>query len=100
MYHVRIVVPGDLADEVLDLLNEEATACNLVHLPASALRPEGDVVLVDIAREDASIVLGELRRLGVDRRGSIAVVEVDFQLSDDMERAVARAGGSAADAIV
>jgi uncharacterized hydrophobic protein (TIGR00271 family) len=100
MYHVRIVVPGDLADEVLDLLRDEESACNLVHLPATALRPEGDLVLVDVAREDASIVLDGLRGLGVDRVGSIAVVEVDFQLSDHMERAVRHAGGSPADAVV
>ena len=100
MNHVRIVVPGDLADEVVGLLREEESACNLVRLPASALRPEGDVVLVDVAREDASIVLAELQRLGVDRAGSIAVMEVDFQLSDQMERAIEHAGGSPADAIV
>jgi uncharacterized hydrophobic protein (TIGR00271 family) len=100
MYHVRIVVPGDLADDVLQLLDDEQSACNLIHLPGAARRPEGDVILADIAREDASIVLAGLRALRVDHEGSIAVEEVDFQLSDRMERAVEHAGGSPADAIV
>jgi uncharacterized hydrophobic protein (TIGR00271 family) len=100
MYHVRIVVPGDLADDVLELLDNEGSACNLIHLPGAARRPEGDVILVDVAREDASVVLADLRKLRVDHVGSIAVAEVDFQLSDPMERAMEHAGGSPADAVV
>jgi uncharacterized hydrophobic protein (TIGR00271 family) len=100
LLHLRIVVPGDLSDDVLRLLEREASACNLVHLPGAARRPEGDVVLVDIAREDASVVLADLRDLDVDHRGSISVEEVDFQLSDHMERVVDHAPGSPADAVV
>ncbi len=100
MYHVRIVVPGDLADDVLQLLDDERSACNLIYLPGAARHPEGDLILTDIAREDASIVLAGLRELRVDHEGSIAVAEVDFQLSDQMERAMEHAGGSPADAIV
>ena len=36
MYHLRIVVPSQLADDVLDLLDDEPSACNLVHLPGAA----------------------------------------------------------------
>src|SRR3954471_23781548 len=100
MYHLRIVVPSRLADDVLDLLDEEPSACNVVHLPGAARRPEGDLVLVDLAREEASVVLSDLRDLGVEREGSISVLEVDFHVSDRMERAVREAEGSAADAVV
>src|SRR5215204_3676628 len=100
MYHLRIVVPDELADDVLDLLEREGSACNLVHLPGVARKPAGDVILADLAREDASVVLADLRELEVDQRGSIAVEEVDFQLSDRMERAVQHAQGSPADAVV
>ena len=100
MYHLRIVVPSQLADDVLDLLDDEPSACNLVHLPGAARRPEGDLVLVDLAREEASVVLSDLRDLGVEREGSISVLEVDFHVSDRMERAVREAEGSPADAVV
>ena len=82
------------------LLDDEPSACNLVHLPGAARRPEGDLVLVDLAREEASVVLSDLRDLGVEREGSISVLEVDFHVSDRMERAVREADGSPADAVV
>jgi uncharacterized hydrophobic protein (TIGR00271 family) len=100
MFHLRIVVPDELADDVIDLLEREGSACNLVHLPGTARKPVGDVILADLAREDASVVLADLRELEVDRLGSISVEEVDFQLSDQMERAVQHAQGSPADAVV
>jgi uncharacterized hydrophobic protein (TIGR00271 family) len=100
LLHLRVVVPGELADDVLELLNSEPAACNLIHLPDAARKPDGDVILVDLAREDASVVLADLRELKVDRHGSIAVEEVDFQLSERMERVVEIAPGSPADAVV
>jgi uncharacterized hydrophobic protein (TIGR00271 family) len=100
LLHLRVVVPGELADDVLGLLNSEPAACNLIHLPGAARKPDGDVILVDLAREDASVVLADLRELKVDRHGSIAVEEVDFQLSERMERVVEIAPGSPADAVV
>jgi uncharacterized hydrophobic protein (TIGR00271 family) len=100
LLHLRIVVPDELAGDVLDLLHSEVTACNLIHLPGAARKPDGDVILVDLAREDASVVLADLRALKVDQHGSIAVEEVDFQLSDQMERVVELAPGSPADAVV
>jgi uncharacterized hydrophobic protein (TIGR00271 family) len=100
LLHVRVVVPDELADDVLELLHREPTACNLIHLPGAARKPDGDVILVDLAREDASVVLADLRELNVHRHGSIAVEEVDFQLSEHMERVVEIAPGSPADAVV
>jgi uncharacterized hydrophobic protein (TIGR00271 family) len=100
LLHLRIVVPDQLAGDVLKLLEEEQSACNLVHFPGAARRPDGDVILVDLAREDASVVLADLRDLDVDHHGSISVEEVDFQLSDQMDRAVKHAAGSPADAVV
>jgi uncharacterized hydrophobic protein (TIGR00271 family) len=100
LFHLRIVVPEDLATQVVELLVEERSACNVIHLPGAALRPAGDVILADLAREDASVILADLRDLDVDHHGSISVEEVDFQLSDQMERAVRDAAGSPADAVV
>ena len=59
MVHLRIVLPSDLAPKVLDLLDATPSACNLVYLPGTARRPPGDVILCDIAREDASIVIAD-----------------------------------------
>ena len=97
---MRVVVPSDLAGDVIELLEREPTACNLIHLPGAARKPDGDLILVDLAREDASVVLEDLRDLKVHHHGSIAVDEVDFQLSDRMARVVELAPGSPADAVV
>jgi len=69
-------------------------------LPGAGVRPEGDVMLADVARESANNVLDELARLGVTRRGSIAVEGVELALSTDADRAEAQAPGKGSDAVV
>ena len=61
MIHLRIVAPSDLAPRVLDELTSRASVLNIVHLPGVASRPDGDLILCDVAREDASLVLADLR---------------------------------------
>ena len=43
---------------------------NIIQLPGAARRPDGDVVLADVAREDASVILEDLKRLGIHEDGS------------------------------
>jgi uncharacterized hydrophobic protein (TIGR00271 family) len=100
LIHLRIVAPQDCTKRALDLLTASPAVINIVHLEGAARRPEGDVILCDIARESASVILGDLKELDIPRRGSIAVEEVDFSLSaaaDDAERA---APGLPTDAVV
>jgi hypothetical protein len=100
LIHLRIVVPTHLAERTLDLLGASSAVINRIHLPGASFKPPGDVILCDIAREEASVVIGDLRGLGVPRTGSIAVDEVDTEISDLADRAVTAASGSAADAVV
>jgi uncharacterized hydrophobic protein (TIGR00271 family) len=98
--HLRIVTPTDLVPQTLELLTGSASVVNVVHLPGASLKPRGDVVLCDIAREDTSIVLADLCDLGLDERGSIAVEEVDTSISAAAREAEAAAAGAVADAVV
>jgi uncharacterized hydrophobic protein (TIGR00271 family) len=98
--HLRIVAPSGRAPDVLRVLEGSASVVNIIHLPDAARRPRGDVVLCDVAREDTSVILGDLRKLGLEHGGSIAVEEVDIELSDAAREATAMAGGSPADAVV
>jgi uncharacterized hydrophobic protein (TIGR00271 family) len=100
MVHLRIVVPPDLSEKVLGLLEATPSACNLVFLPGAALQPSGDVLLCDVAREDASVVIEDLKELGVPRDGSIALEQIDSQLSEAAERAERAARGAPSDAVV
>ena len=98
--HLRIVATADKAERTLDLLERSDSVCNVVLLPGAARRPKGDVILADVAREDASVVISDLRELGVHRRGSISVDPIDTQISEQAERAVEHAKGAPADAVV
>jgi uncharacterized hydrophobic protein (TIGR00271 family) len=100
MVHLRIVVPGDLSKRVFELLDHTPSVCNLIFLEGAAKRPEGDVILCDVAREDASIVVSDLRELRVHQRGSIALEDIDSQVSDAAVRAEKYAAGLPSDAVV
>jgi uncharacterized hydrophobic protein (TIGR00271 family) len=98
--HLRIVVPSYQAEHTLDLLQEIPAVSNLVYLERAARKPEGDVILCDVAREDASVVISDLRELDIDREGSIAMEEIDSEISSAALRAERSAEGLPSDAVV
>jgi uncharacterized hydrophobic protein (TIGR00271 family) len=100
MIHLRIVSPSDLTDRVLDLLTGAPAVLNIIELGHAARKPEGDVILCDVAREDASVILGELKALRLHERGSITLEEVDTAISHAADEAERRAPGAPADAVV
>lgn len=100
MVHLRIVSPERSAADALALLERTESVCDIVHLPGVARRPAGDVILCDVAREDASVVIADLRRLGIDRDGAIAIDTIGTLLSERADRAVQIAPGSPEDAVV
>jgi uncharacterized hydrophobic protein (TIGR00271 family) len=100
MVHLRIVAAREMAGSVLELLERFASVINIIHLAGAARRPPGDVIMCDVAREDASLVLEKLRRLGVPRDGSIAVEAVDTALSDAADAAEKVAEGAPSDAVI
>jgi uncharacterized hydrophobic protein (TIGR00271 family) len=100
MVHLRIVVPADRSGKVVDLLEATPSACNLVFLAGTARKPAGDVVLCDVAREEASVLIEDLKELGVARDGSIALEQIDSQISEVAKRAEKAARGAPSDAVV
>jgi uncharacterized hydrophobic protein (TIGR00271 family) len=100
MVHLRIVVPSYQAEHALDLLNHTPSVCNLIYLERAAQRPEGDVILCDVTREDASVIISDLRELKIDREGSIAMEMIDSQVSDAAVEAEKAAPGLPSDAVV
>jgi uncharacterized hydrophobic protein (TIGR00271 family) len=100
MIHLRLVVPTDLADDVHALLCESDAVSSVIHLEGAAAKPRGDVILCDVAREDASVLIGDLKELGVHKRGTIAVEEVDSAISRAAVEAEKAAAGLPSDAVV
>jgi uncharacterized hydrophobic protein (TIGR00271 family) len=98
--HLRIVAPSHSAEHACDLLRATPSVINLVYLERAAQKPEGDVILCDVAREDASVVIGDLRELGIDREGSIAIEQIDSEISEAAVRAEKAAVGAPSDAVV
>jgi uncharacterized hydrophobic protein (TIGR00271 family) len=100
MVHLRIVVPSERSGKVLDLLEAAPSTCNLVYLAGAARKPKGDVVLCDVAREDASVLIEDLKELGVARDGSISLEQIDSQISAAADRAERATRGAPANAVV
>lgn len=100
MVHLRIVAPPDRAQAALECLRGSASVISVIHLAGVATKPDGDVILCDVAREDASVVISDLRDLGLDEEGTIAVEDVDSAISTAADRAEQAAEGSPSDAVV
>ena len=98
--HIRLVVPPDLVEPVLGVLRETESVYGIVHLPGVAERPDGDLVTCEVAREDASIVVDDLCRLGLDEVGSIVLEDVDTAVSAIARRPSASLRAPPADAVV
>jgi uncharacterized hydrophobic protein (TIGR00271 family) len=98
--HLRIVAPGDSATQALELLCASPSVLNVIHLAGAARKPRGDVILCDVAREDASVIIDDLRELDIPATGSIAIEFVDTEISDAADAAENAAAGLPADAVV
>jgi len=84
----------------MELLENTPSVCNLIFLERAATRPEGDVILCDVAREDASVVVSDLRELEIDREGSIAMEDIDSMIAAAAHEAEKAASGLPSDAVV
>jgi len=100
MVHLRIVAPPDRSHGVMEMLCAFPSVFNVIFLEGAARRPFGDVILCDVAREDASVVLSDLRELEIPERGSISLEVVDTQISRIGEEAERHAVGYPTDAVV
>ncbi|MFJ8471606.1 DUF389 domain-containing protein [Kitasatospora sp. NPDC094011] len=100
MLHLRLIVPPDLREAVLGCLDDSVGVTHVAVLPGAAVRPAGDLVLCDVARESTDEVLGELRATGLVERGAIDVSVLDLTLSAAADEAERLAPGEGADALV
>jgi uncharacterized hydrophobic protein (TIGR00271 family) len=98
--HLRIVAPDWLSERALELLRGSGSVSNVVFLKGAAQKPEGDVILADVAREDASVTIDDLRELEIPEYGSIAMEFVDTEISAAAELAERHAPGLASDAVI
>ncbi|RBY93312.1 hypothetical protein DQ241_02315 [Blastococcus sp. TF02A-30] len=100
MLQLRVTVPPDRTAQVRELFTGDAGTAHLAVLPGASVQPAGDLVVADVARESADALIGELKRLGVDKDGGIVLQSVDAAASSAARRAEERAPGDGADAVV
>jgi uncharacterized hydrophobic protein (TIGR00271 family) len=93
-------VPTAESEQVLAVLAASQAVVNVVRIPGSVIKPAGDLVLCDVAREEVSVIVEQLRRLGVERDGSISIETVESAISAGARRAARAAAGSPADAVI
>ena len=98
--HLRVVVPSENASDVAASLEGSAVVVNVIRLKGASVKPPGDLLLCDVAREEVSVVVEELRRLDVDDRGSISIDTIDTTISRAAMGASDAAPGSPSDAVI
>jgi len=92
MIHLRVVSPPDVTPSLVPELRTEPAVMNLTVLPGAVSNPDGDAVQFDVLQGAANEVIGRLRDLGLDQRGSIVLENVDSSISALADRATARRG--------
>ena len=97
---IRVSVPEALSAQVVDLLHADEAVSSLAVLPGASVRPPGDLVLADIAREGVNPVVERLREIGVADEGTIHVEPVQAWVSRRGLEAEKRTPGSSADSVV
>jgi len=98
--HLRVIVPEEMREDVIDVLRREVGVANIVLYPGAALEPVGDEITADIARECANSVIKELKDIDVQHRGAITLEVLDTVLSTRAHKAEDAAEGDPADAVV
>lgn len=98
--HVRVVSPAHRTDALVAALESHAYVVNLAVLRGAALRPAGDVVMIDVPNEAANAVIDLLRARGAVRDGSITIERSGTMLSAAAAAAAAVAPGSSSEAVV
>ncbi|MFC8430308.1 DUF389 domain-containing protein [Streptomyces sp. NPDC057253] len=100
MLHLRLITPAEKTDAVVRLIENTVGTTHLVVMPGAARNPAGDVVMCDVAREAGDELIGALRKLDLDKTGSIAVENIDLSLSKRADKAEDEAPGEGADAVL
>ncbi|MEV6271697.1 DUF389 domain-containing protein [Kribbella sp. NPDC051936] len=98
--HLRLIVPSDRSERVLDTLVADPRVTSIVRLPGAAHRPEGDVIECDVTREATSDVLAFLKSEGLYDDGAVAVSVVDAAPSRNAQAAEKAAPGAPDDAVI
>ena len=100
MLRLTATIPSELTEEVTRVLSDSSAVSTLAVMRGAALRPVGDVVQADVAREGANAIVESLRDLGVHEGGTLQLEPVSTWVSRAGFEADEETPGSSADAVV
>lgn len=100
MLHVRVLAPRAACDQAVESLESDPTVANIAQVRGVVLEGRGDLLLFDVARENANDVVSRLRTLGVAESGSISLSDPVTVISRAADAAEAAAPGHPSDAVV
>ena len=98
--HLRLIVPPDRSERVLDKLVADPRVTSVVRLAGAAHRPEGDMIECDVTREATSDILTFLKHEGLYDDGAVAVSAVDAAPSRNARETEKAAPGAPDDAVI
>lgn len=100
MLHLRSVAPASLTDAVLDVLTSDPAVTSVTIGRGASIKPVGDVIEADVAREAANDVVKSLLNLGVQNQGTVTLEPVSTWMSRAAYDAEALAPGESDDSVV
>lgn len=100
MLHLRVLSPSPMTAEVLECLVASTAVTGIAVTREAAIKPVGDLVVADVAREGANEIIDRLRELGVHHEGNIHIEPVRSWVSQAAFDAEKRTPGSGSDAVV
>ena len=89
---MRVVSPPDITGTLMPALRAEPAVMNLTLLSAAVSNPDGDAVHFDVLNGSADDLIGRMRGLGVEQRGSIVMENIDTSISAIADRVASRRG--------
>ena len=100
MLSFRVSSPHELTDAVVEVFSGDPAVSSLAVLKDASVRPPGDVVFADVAREAANDSIDRLRALGIHEQGTLRIEPVRTWLSQAGLESQRLAPGSSSDAVV
>jgi uncharacterized hydrophobic protein (TIGR00271 family) len=98
--HLRLIVPTEQTPALVEALDADPRVTNVVLMAGAAVRPSGDLVLCDVAREAVTDVLERLRNAGLYEDGGVTLSTIEAAPSANAQATEVAAPGAPDDAVI
>lgn len=100
MMRIRVVSTAAHTDHIVELLRHDSAISNVVVQRGISVKPRGDVIEADVAREGVNEIVDELLAMGIHQSGTIQLADVPTWMSQNGLDADRMTPGAGPDAVV